>query len=192
MDELESAFDEVTISHRPNPHSGDKEPLLELSPIHIHSIDTLSETISRLKCLDGEQLLSFAGELFSIVAERQQVHVPTDFLPLSLSAMKQLESGGRSNILYPFLEMISAYVKPMEHGRVNNQHVVSMNDYGFRFDQVSGFSNYKPETTIRSSSSSTSREVLSASGETVSTGVPLAERGCSTVVQKVHLSASTI
>ena len=95
-----SAIDEVTISHLPNPHSGDKEPLLELSPIHIHSIDTLSETISCLKCLDGEQLLSFAGELFSIVAERQQVHVPTDFLPLSLSAMKQLESGGRSNILY--------------------------------------------------------------------------------------------
>ena len=25
----------------------------------------------------------------------------------------------------PFLEMISAYVKPMEYGRVNNQRVVS-------------------------------------------------------------------
>ena len=42
----------------------------------------------------------------------------------------------------PFLEIKSEYVKPMEHGRVNNQHVVSMTDYGFKWDIVSGFINY--------------------------------------------------
>ena len=30
----------------------------------------------------------------------------------------------------PFLEIMSEFVKPMEHGRVNNQHVVSMTVYG--------------------------------------------------------------
>lgn len=97
IDDLESAFDGVAISQQPNPHSGDKEPLSELSPIGISKVDTLTETLDRLKRLDGEQLLSFAGELFSVVA---QVHVATDFLPLSLNAMRQLEAGGRSNILY--------------------------------------------------------------------------------------------
>ena len=100
VDALESAFEGVTISHQPNPHSIDKEPLPELSPISIREVDTLTETLDRLKRLDGEQLLSFAGELFSIVAQRQKVHVETDFLPLSLKAMRQLECSGRSNILY--------------------------------------------------------------------------------------------
>ena len=72
----------------------------ELSPIGICKVDILAETLDRFKRLDGEQLLSFAGELFNIVAQCQQVHVATDFLPLSLNAMRQLESGGRSNLIY--------------------------------------------------------------------------------------------
>ena len=83
IDALESAFEGVAISHQPSHHSSDKEPLPVLSPIGIRKVDTLTETLDRLKRLDGEQLLSFAGELFSIVAQRQQVHVATDFLPLS-------------------------------------------------------------------------------------------------------------
>ena len=50
--------------------------------------------------MDREQLLSFAGELFSVFAKCDQIYVPTDFLPMSLNAMKQLESRGRSNVVY--------------------------------------------------------------------------------------------
>ena len=83
IDALESAFEGVAISHQPTHHSSDKEPLPVLSPIGIRKVDTLTETLDSLKRLDGVQLLSFAGELFSIVAQRQQVHVATDFLPVS-------------------------------------------------------------------------------------------------------------
>ena len=44
----------------------------------------------------------------------------------------------------PFLEIMSEYVKPMEYGRVNNQHVVSMMCLWLKAEQtditVSGFS----------------------------------------------------
>ena len=36
----------------------------------------------------------------------------------------------------PSLEMMSEYVKPMEHGRVNNQHVVSMIVTGLRWGKL--------------------------------------------------------
>ena len=32
----------------------------------------------------------------------------------------------------PLSEIVSEFVKPMEHGRVNNQHVVGMIVYGLR------------------------------------------------------------
>ena len=36
----------------------------------------------------------------------------------------------------PFLEIMSEYVKSMEHGRVKNQHVVSTIVYGFRWGKL--------------------------------------------------------
>lgn len=73
---------------------------LDYSAITIEHVDTVATIMERLGRLDGEQLLVVIGELFSKVAEEQQVYVSTDFLPLSLSAMKQLSTCGRSNILY--------------------------------------------------------------------------------------------
>ena len=40
----------------------------------------------------------------------------------------------------PLLEIMSEYVKPMEHGRVNNQHVVSM-IFAYGGDEVWGSKN---------------------------------------------------
>lgn len=77
-----------------NPHH------VDYSPITVEHVDTIATVMGRLEQLDGEQLLVVLGELFSKVAEQQQVYVSTDFLPLSLNAMKQLSTCGRSNILY--------------------------------------------------------------------------------------------
>ena len=52
----------------------------------------------RLQQMDADQQLLFAGEVFSKIAEGEGVFVSTDFLPLSLRAMKQLASRGRSNV----------------------------------------------------------------------------------------------
>ena len=50
--------------------------------------------------MDDEQQLSFISEVFTNIAEREQMIVPSDFLHMSLQAMKQLQASGRSNILY--------------------------------------------------------------------------------------------
>lgn len=91
---VEKSPDEtVGIIQEANPHH------VNYSPITIERIDTIATVMEQLKRIDGEQMLGVLGELFCKVAE-QQVYVSTDFLPLSLNAMKQLSSCGRSNIVY--------------------------------------------------------------------------------------------
>ena len=62
--------------------------------------------MDRVRLMDRNQQLSFAGQLFSAVAEDEQVFVPKDFLPLSLNAMKHLQSNGRSNVVYGLSKMV--------------------------------------------------------------------------------------
>ena len=50
--------------------------------------------------MDAEQQLSFLSDVFTSIAESEQLSVPSDFLHMSLQAMKQLQSSGRSNMLY--------------------------------------------------------------------------------------------
>ena len=52
--------------------------------------------------MDAKQQLSFLAEVFTSIAERENLSVPHDFLYMSLQAMKQLQANGRSNMLYGF------------------------------------------------------------------------------------------
>lgn len=84
----------VGIIQEANPHH------VNYSPITIERIDTIAAVMEQLERIDGEQMLGVLGELFCKIGEQQQVYVSTDFLPLSLNAMKQLSPCGRSNIVY--------------------------------------------------------------------------------------------
>lgn len=86
------SFSTITVSYVEAPGS--------YSSIPVHTVDALESPRSRMQVIDPKQQLSFLGELFSQIAEAEGVHVPTDYLPLSLTAMKQLACSGRSNVLY--------------------------------------------------------------------------------------------
>ena len=73
---------------------------MDYSPTAVKCADTIATVMKRFDQLDGEQSLVVLGELLSKVAEKEHVYVSSNFLPLSLSMMKQLSVCGHSNILY--------------------------------------------------------------------------------------------
>lgn len=97
--------DGATVQRFANPHATahvtiDSPESQSSSVIDIRCVDTLQPLISQLRNVDVEQQLSLISELFTSIAESEQLAVPSDFLHLSLQAMKHLQSSGRSNMLY--------------------------------------------------------------------------------------------
>lgn len=113
MDILQQSFEEVSIGYRQESLTFDDDTIMmqhdepltiqcidtdEL--LVIQHIDTTDEIMHRLSCLDEDVLISFIGDVLSKHAEKKQLFIPPDYISLSLSAMKQLECCGRSNLLY--------------------------------------------------------------------------------------------
>ena len=73
---------------------------ISLTPMHISTEDTLVPLKEEFSKLDTEEQIQFLGELFQVVANSHNITVPADFISLSLRAMRQLRSSGRSNFLY--------------------------------------------------------------------------------------------
>ena len=97
--------DGVTIQRFANPHVAthstiESSPSQSSSCTEIRYVDTLQPALSQLRNMDTNQQLSFISEMFTNLAESEQLLVPNDFLQLSMRAMKQLQSSGRSNLLY--------------------------------------------------------------------------------------------
>ncbi len=70
------------------------------TPVHVFAEDTMKPFKEEFLLLCAEEQVQLIGELFQRVVESEGVIVPTDFIALSLRAMKQLKCSGRSNFLY--------------------------------------------------------------------------------------------
>ena len=97
--------DGAIVQRFANPHiaartATDSSESQSSSIVDICYIDTLQPLSSKLKSMDAKQQLSFITEVFTSIAESEQLTVSSDFLHMSLQAMKQLQSSGRSNMLY--------------------------------------------------------------------------------------------
>lgn len=97
--------DGATVQRFANPHAAarvitDSPESQSSSVVSIHYVDTLQSLSSQLRRMDAEQQLSFLSDVFTSIAESEQLSIPSDFLHMSLQAMKQLQSSGRSNMLY--------------------------------------------------------------------------------------------
>ena len=97
--------DGATVQRYADPHAAtrmgvDSSGSQSSSVINICYVDTLQPLSSQLKNMDTKQQLSFISEVFSSIAESEQLSVPGDFLHMSLQGMKQLQCSGRSNMLY--------------------------------------------------------------------------------------------
>ena len=66
----------------------------------IEHIDTTEVIKQRIQQFDIKDQLSFLSELYTTLAEMQNIFIPGDFLQLSLQAMVQLRNSGRTNFLY--------------------------------------------------------------------------------------------
>ena len=69
--------------------------------------DRIATAISLLKMVSDEKLMRVVSHLFQRLAPtKYDVHIPADFLQLSLIAARHLNQCGRSNVLYGFAKAI--------------------------------------------------------------------------------------
>ena len=71
------------------------------SPLQVLKHDNLKDFDARLFSMPNEEQLKFLSELFSGYCTRNHdLHVPSDYLELSVKGMLQLQKGCRRNVLY--------------------------------------------------------------------------------------------
>ena len=69
--------------------------------VPVTNVDRIATAISLLKMVSDEELIRVISSLFQQYAlTKYDVHVPADFLQLSLIAIRHLNQCGRSNVVY--------------------------------------------------------------------------------------------
>ena len=66
----------------------------------IESVDVLQQSLQQVSKMKPEDQIQFISEVFALYCSSQKVTVPMNFLELAVKGMKQLESAGRTNIVY--------------------------------------------------------------------------------------------
>ena len=93
------AKDELLPSAAPAPQAGDAAVQTDQAVLPATTpLMSLRESVSELS--PDEQMHAISSQFCEIVASKHGVRVPSDFLPKAASAMVQLQSSGRSNVLY--------------------------------------------------------------------------------------------
>ena len=69
--------------------------------VPVTNVDRIATAISLLKMVSDEELMRVISSLFQQFAlTKYDVHIPVDFLQLSLIAIRHLNQCGRSNVVY--------------------------------------------------------------------------------------------
>ncbi len=95
-----SSENEVSLAELLTTNPQDSSSPICLTPVRVFTEDTMRPFKKAFLDLCTEEQVQLIGELFQKVVESEGVTVPTDFIVLSLRAMKQLKCSGRSNFLY--------------------------------------------------------------------------------------------
>lgn len=88
----EDLFEGISISRAINPHQS-------IDSHAIERIDRIDGIKQRIESLDSSKQLAVIGEIFSNLADKNEVYVSRNYLQHSLTAMQHLGTCGRHNLL---------------------------------------------------------------------------------------------
>ena len=89
------------------------------------NLDRIATAISLLKMVSDEELMRIISSLFQQFAlTKYDVHIPADFLQLSLITVKHLNQCGHSNVVYGVAKAIGAMQPDRSDSRLPSRRML--------------------------------------------------------------------